>query len=1163
MDEKDEALFKLQGKIFFQESYIGYLQHLLQKQGLEFEDYEKYSRSIQNTNEFHNEISNAHINTNLKNSDNINSQESISNKSREISDNNEQASHLELNSSKNVLVPEANDLENFHTSENLYNTAERQPNTVYSSSRRVFLPKITSALCDRFRSYFHGRDDVYANRAGKCNPKTGKYAYYPQCYNFFKAEICLKAIKYNNYQHGNEGSFGNNTKDIHSTTLKNQSRFQCSECKYKSYKPLTNKALTAHMLGFKDNCSDVVGIYPILLDEKCYFLVFDFDDHSSDSIKSKSLNNVALSKAQSDATKSLDKGDKKTDSNIDTQKQVIDDVKALISMLNIFRIPHLLERSRSGKGYHIWIFFSEAIEVKLVREFGNAVLTCGSDEVNLKSFKTYDRMIPASDKLPEGGLGNLVALPLQGKALLNGNSAFLDDNFEIFQDQFSALFSTDKLNRDFVVSCLEIWNFSPNNQYGAFFDVDELEDTSEITSCSKEVYNSQYSDKNQLQFSKAKSSESSFLQSNSESMCPMNVIDGKSAIKTQIVFKREDLLKEKVVLNLSHRIFIKEDTVKPRFLNQLRRFSSFFNQEFYKNLRMGYSNLNTPRIISCFTEEKGYLGIPRGLISNLERILKLNYVNYEVIDHLNKGTKINVSFNGQLYSEQQQAVQTLLKYNHGILQAATAFGKTVVGAYIISKLKVNTLIVVNSEAIALNWLEDFDKFLIVNETIPTYKTAKGRILKRKSIYGFLSSKKNTLNSIIDVVMVQSLGAYGNIKELVKKYGLVIVDECHHSAAESYFDALSQINSNYFFGFSATPSRQDGLDKKLYYLFGPTRYRFTAIDKVNLQGIPHFVISRFIPFTMFPKQLSFNEITNEITKDKRRNEIIVSDIKDAILNNRTPLVLTRRVEHARVLFDSLRECANHIILLIGDLSAEEKRNSLSRLKQVPDDESLILIATGQYIGEGFNYPRLDTLFLTSPISSKNNVEQYAGRLNRDYAGKKDVIIYDYVDDQVSILSSMFKKRLTTYKKIGFSSIPSLLNYQRTSEEIKTFFDGSDYSNQFHIDISHAQKEIVFLSDAVSEDVLLAVINRHSFVMQSGVKISIVTSASVCSDSFRNIEDICSSTGVILYKKNYRTGNFMVIDRELIWYGSNFIEGVKKEETLLRFKSIKAAAEILGK
>ena len=430
-----------------------------------------------------------------------------------------------------------------------------------------------------------------------------------------------------------------------------------------------------------------------------------------------------------------------------------------------------------------------------------------------------------------------------------------------------------------------------------------------------------------------------------------------------------------------------------------------------------------------------------------------------------------------------------------------------------------------------------------------------------------------LNSIIDVVMVQSLGSLGNIKSLVKNYGLVIVDECHHSAAVSFYDALSQVNARYFYGFSATPFRNDGLDRKLFYLFGPVRFRYTAIDKISSLGIPHYVISRFIPFTYYAKADNLNQITEELLKDKRRNEIIVSDIKDAVLNHRTPIVITKRLEHARLFFDRLRGAADNTILLTGSLSSQEKRNAIKRLHSIPDNESLILIATGQYVGEGFNYPRLDTLFMTAPISSKNNVEQYAGRLNRDYKGKEDVIIFDYVDNQVPVLSNMYKKRIRTYHKIGFNLVSGLLNYKNTDSRIKTFFDIHDYSHQLNLDLKKAQKEIVIYSNCSDITSYKRFIHNLSDLLLLGVKIVIVTSESysrevdTCSFIEKprdgNLDEYCYSSGITLIRKDYKVDAFIVIDREFVWYGADFVEGVKRSDVILRLESVSAATELLEK
>lgn len=364
-----------------------------------------------------------------------------------------------------------------------------------------------------------------------------------------------------------------------------------------------------------------------------------------------------------------------------------------------------------------------------------------------------------------------------------------------------------------------------------------------------------------------------------------------------------------------------------------------------------------------------------------------------------------------------------------------------------------------------------------------------------------------------------------------------------------------------------------MDRKLYYLFGPVRFRYTALDKIASLGIPHYVISRFIPFTYYTKADSLNQITEELLKDKRRNEIIISDVKEAVTNRRTPIVITKRIDHARMLFDRLRGAADNIILLTGSLSSTEKRNANKRLQSISSDESLILIATGQYVGEGFNYPRLDTLFLTAPISSKNNVEQYAGRLNREYKGKEDVIIFDYVDNQVSVLSNMYKKRIRTYHKIGFNLVSGLLNYKNADSRIKTFFDIHDFSHQLNLDLKRAQKDIVIYSNCFTVSKYNKFIHNFSEILLLGINVVIVTSDLIFREANTasfinkanedNLEKFCYSSGITLISKDYKVDSFIVIDREIVWYGADFIEGVKRADVILRLDAVSAAAELLEK
>ena len=271
---------------------------------------------------------------------------------------------------------------------------------------RIQHAEITDELANRFFSRFWGRQDVYSKRYVKKG--TGEAGYYPQC-NHFWSEKCPR---------------------------KTGKKIKCRDCSSQSWKKLDIAVLKKHLEGKAADASDVIGIYPLLPNDTCRFLVFDFDNHEKDT-------------------------DKENTRNADEKWR--EEVEALREICRLNGIDALTERSRSGRGAHVWIFFQNAVDASLARKFGFALLEKGAESVNLKSFEYYDRMLPAQDHIPDGGksgrpgLGNLIALPLQGQALKEGNSAFIDENWNAYQDQWSELFRRQRLSKEFMETCIKNW----------------------------------------------------------------------------------------------------------------------------------------------------------------------------------------------------------------------------------------------------------------------------------------------------------------------------------------------------------------------------------------------------------------------------------------------------------------------------------------------------------------------------------------------------------------------------------------------------------------------------------------------------------------------------------------------------------------------------------
>lgn len=336
----------------------------------------------------------------------------------------------------------------------------------------------------------------------------------------------------------------------------------------------------------------------------------------------------------------------------------------------------------------------------------------------------------------------------------------------------------------------------------------------------------------------------------------------------------------------------------------------------------------------------------------------------------------------------------------------------------LARRKVNTLILVHNKALLEQWKERLETFLKIDEIVEEPAAKRGR-KKNSSVIGCLYAGKNTLHGIIDIVLIQSCLSDGEAKPFVKDYGMVIVDECHHVSSVSFEQVLRQVTATYVYGLTATPIRKDGHQPIIFMQCGKIRFTSDAKNQMENQGFKRLLIPRFTSFrSIISDRKTYVQITQELSEDKVRNEFVMEDVKAAIQKGRTPLVLTTRTAHVKVLAQMLMPFADHVIQLIGADSAKEKRLALQNLQSIPTSESLVVVATGKYVGEGFDYPRLDTLFLTMPIAWKGNVEQYAGRLHREYEGKSEVCIYDYVDIRVPLCDSMYRKRLKGYARAGY-------------------------------------------------------------------------------------------------------------------------------------------------
>lgn len=829
---------------------------------------------------------------------------------------------------------------------------------------------------DFFMMFCRGRKDVYDLRY--TNPKTGKNGYYTQCFNRWD-------------------------RGCH---IQKKDGVRCKDCELRAYKPVTLPLIKAHMNGTDPNGNDVVAIYPMLENNLCQLLVFDFDNHAKG--------------AEQEDYANIDDGWK-------------EEINALRHICKNLDVDAVVERSRSGRGAHLWIFFKEMVPARLARRFGFALLEKGAESVNLKSFKYYDRMIPTQDALPEGGLGNVIALPLQGMALKFGNSAFIDENWNAYEDQLNVLAGTRRLTRQGIEDYLSLW------------------------------------------YSTGSTSEDNGTDA------PW---DKNSEIEAGSV-------KGVVRIVLADRIYIDSTGMSNKTKRQLRRMATFSNKQYFQNQAMDMPNYDESRFIYLGSDEGKYIVLPRGLREEILKKFDNAGISYKIEDKRTKGQELNISFRGELRESQIPAVETMLENETGILHAATAFGKTVVCCDMIARRGISTLILVDRADLMNQWIKRLEEFLDIDEELPEYQTKTGRTRKRKSLIGNLQGAHDTLTGIVDVAMIRSLKKKDGFHPKLKEYAQVYFDECHHAASDSAIEVLQEINAKYVYGVTATPKRGDGKEKINEFLLGPIRYRFTAKDRAEEQNINHLVYPRFTR-TVKPHHLSKTPYGNDayelIRNNDVRDEQIIRDVADCVQAGRTPVVLTKYVDHAKKLSERLKTYADRLILLTGANGTKARRAQVEELNKVDDSDSLILVGTGSLLGEGFDFPRLDTLFMATPVSGENVVEQYVGRLNRDYDGKENVIVYDYVDSHIPKFDKMYSARLKAYKKIGYELC---VNMDGEKQKANAIYDIENYAETYWKDLEEANSAVVVSSPRLNNQKVDRIINMLGKRRELGVEVTIVT------------------------------------------------------------------------
>lgn len=681
----------------------------------------------------------------------------------------------------------------------------------------------------------------------------------------------------------------------------NKPKIKCSECSNRKYKSLDDQIIYDHLSGKK-----VIGLYPLLTNNTCHLLAIDFD-----------------------------KSDWKT--------AVVAMAKTCIKL----NVPHTIEISRSGHGAHLWVFFCELVSAKDARLLGFGLLDKAMEIHPDLSFESYDRLFPNQDMMPEGGFGNLIALPLQYQARKQGNSQFVDMNLKPYPDQ---------------------WGF-----------------LSQVQSISSTQLN------NLLAQLKPSSSKNSKITGNRP---PWE--QGLASNPIQI-----ENCPEQVTIILANYIYIKILELPPTLIARLKRLASFSNPVFFKTQALRFSTHGIPRYVSCARLEQGYLFLPRGCFDEAIELLEEQNITIDIDDKRRLGNELKkLNFLGTLRNDQTKAVNAMTKHSIGVLHAPTAFGKTVTAIGIIVKRKTNTLILTHNLQLLEQWQERLKSFLCGTDI------------------GSIGGGKRKPTEQIDIATYQSLinKKDNSVDPVIQQYGQIIIDECHHISAPRYEMLLNEVHSKYILGLTATPDRQDGHQKIIFMLAGPIRHKVKTknAEKFKQQVIVTKLYSTpTVNIINAEQRPRITDIYRWLTEDKSRTQRIITDVITKISEGKHPLVLTERREHAEQINNLLVQNNIQTVILRGAMRAKERRAANEQI-----NSAHVVVATGKYIGEGFDLPKLDTLFLALPVAWKGTLAQYAGRIHRESEGKDLVTIYDYVDSSIPMLERMFNKREKGYKAMGY-------------------------------------------------------------------------------------------------------------------------------------------------
>lgn len=652
--------------------------------------------------------------------------------------------------------------------------------------------------------------------------------------------------------------------------------------KKKSFLPFNDKVLIEHLKGVTK-----LGVYPLLSDNSSYFIVADFDEGNWQ-----------------------------------------DAILKLFDKCIKYGLSPVIERSQSANGGHLWLFFEDKIPAFQSRKIMIELLLQTELISRFEKEASFDRLFPNQDMHTGKGLGNLIALPLQGASVKQGNSSFLDPKtMEPYPNQWKFLQSIKKSSKKKIES-LHI----------------------QLSGLDKEPFASSFTNKH-------------------------------TSSTLEIVIKEQ--------------IYLKRIHLKQNLIEFLRDNLNFVNSDFFVLKQLGKSIYNIEKYFKLIEETAEYIIIPRGFIAELIKFCKSENISFRIIDDRLKKKEIKITSRIVLRTEQKEVLKKLEKKDFGVVVAPPNSGKTIIGLELIARKRQPTLILVHRRQLFDQWIDRIESFL--------------RIPKDK--IGQIMSQKNKIGKEITVAMIQSLARKESLDYLSNEFGMIIVDECHHIPAKSFRGVISQLNSYYLYGLTATPKRKSNDEKLIYIYIGNILYEMTQVEQLlELNMKAEINIKETNLFAPFDYRIDKYEMISQILiHDIHRNSLIINDVEQNIDRFKSILILTERKNHVDILNLYLKD-KYETIAITGD---DSERSRKSKLEQIHQGHFKILIATGQLFGEGVDIDSVECLFIVYPFAFEGKLIQYIGRIQR--SGKAPVI-FDYRDSQIDYFEKMFKQRNRYYNKL---------------------------------------------------------------------------------------------------------------------------------------------------